>query len=41
MADLAVGVVEVVDGRVQVALEVEARGREVVVSGAVTAEWIG
>lgn len=41
LADLAVGVVEVVDGRVQVALEVEARGREVVVSGAVTAEWIG
>jgi len=41
LADLAVGVVEVVDGRVEVALEVEARGREVVVSGAVTAEWIG
>ena len=39
--DLHVGEVVVVDGRVAVNLEAEARGPDVVVSGGVQAKWVG
>jgi len=39
--DLHVGEVVVVDGRVDVDLEAEARGPDVVVSGGVRAKWLG
>ena len=39
--DLHVGEVVVVDGRVDVDLEAESRGPDVVVSGGVQAKWIG
>ena len=39
--DLHVGEVVVVDGRVDVDLEAEARGSDVVVSGGVQAKWVG
>ena len=39
--DLHVGEVVVVDGRVDVDLEAEARGPDVVVSGGVQAKWVG
>ena len=39
--DLHVGEVVVVDGRVDVDLEAEARGPDVVVSGGVQAKWLG
>ncbi|MCP4792338.1 MAG: DUF177 domain-containing protein [Actinomycetia bacterium] len=39
--DLGVGEVRVVDGRVDVDLEAEARGPDVVVTGSVGAAWVG
>lgn len=39
--DLAVGDMRVVDGRVDVDLEAEARGSDVVVTGSVRAAWVG
>jgi uncharacterized protein len=39
--DLRVGGVSILDGRVELSLEAEARGAEVVVTGALVARWAG